>query len=374
MLTYDAVLSVQERVYGGSSAITEAADEVVAKTKLTPAIIIQKAQRIVESLIQLMAKAVQSFGTFLRELIQEGRKEISSVAKKLDKAKDITGMQIRGYTFGGLNNQVVAKYKSADLDKFFAAMKIPKIESMDDLHNLRTKMAPNKFSELLNSMDPAEKHSRLIEYMTGIKISGNDVQQMNQELMLRLWGSKDPIVLTANKEFTLGGAFETLVSPPLARSVLMSYRSLSKKLYSVKKLLPFMTKKRTAVGRAESVARNTENALAHSKTYADRYKLTKDQKENMDSDLSIEVTFIRYYIVYLKNLSRDMNEINKALITTVTAQHRQAKFIIRKAITYKTLDKVVDKQINKAKKADEADPMNARAREYTETNREGKGE
>ena len=373
MLTYDAVLCIQERLYDNSSALTEAAGEVVTKAKLTPATILEKARKIVESLIQILAKAVQSFGTFLRNLIDEGKKEVGEVAKKIDKAKDITGMQIRGYPFSGLTKQVAAKYKGASLDKFFEAMKIPRIETMDDLHALTTNGSLSDSSKLMQSMNPAETRSRLIEYMTGIRIDGTDPNKMNDELMLRLWGSRDPIVLTANKEFTLGESLQTLVSPPLAKSVLLSYRAISKKLYSVKKLLPFITKRRTAVGKAERVERNTERALAHSDEYAKKYKLTQDQATNMDTDLQNEVNFMRTYIVYLKNLSRDMNRLNKALLTTVSAQHRQARFIVRKAITYKTVEQATDKHIKKAKKADEADPMNARAREYTKTN-DRKGE
>ena len=363
MLSYDAVLCTQERLYSGE-VLTEAANDVV-KPKLTPGTIIQKAQQIVETLIQLMGKAVQQFGTFLRSLIDEGRKEVGAVAKKLDKAKDITGMQIMGYTFGGLNKQVVAKYKSANLDKFLEAMRIPKIETMDDLHLFMKN--PSEVLTFVKESEMATTRSKLIEYMTGIKIDGNDPKAIKDELMLKLWGSKDPIVLTANKEFTLGGAFQDLVSPPLAKSVLMSYKSISKKLYSVKKLLPFMAKRGTAVGKAGQVERRTEQGLAHSDEYVKKYKLTKEQAENMDKDLQKEIEFVRYYIVFLKSLSRDMNEINRCLITTVAAQHRQAKFIIRKAITFKTVDKVSEKQIKKNRKADEADRMNARAREYTET-------
>lgn len=363
MLSYDAVLCTQERLYSGE-LLTEAANDVV-KQKLTPATIIEKAQRIVESLLQLMGKAVQQFGTFLRTLIDEGRKEVGAVAKKLDKAKDITGMQVMGYTFGGLNNQVAAKYKSANLDKFLEAMRIPKIETMDDLH--RFMKNPSDVLTFVKESEMAATRSKLIEYMTGIKIGGNDPKAMTDELMLRLWGSKDPIVLTANKEFTLGGAFQDLVSPPLAKSVLMSYKSISKKLYSVKKLLPFMAKGGTAVGKAAKVERRTEQGLAHSDEYVKKYKLTKEQAENMDKDLQKEIEFVRYYIVFLKSLSRDINEINRCLITTVAAQHRQSKFIIRKAITFKTVDKVSEKQIKKNRKVDEADRMNARAREYTET-------
>lgn len=362
MLTYDAVLCIQERLYDNGSVLAEASGEVVTKAKLTPATILEKARQIVESLIQILVKAVQSFGTFLRNLIDDGQKHLGEAIKnKVDKNFPIDGLKIRGYTFGGLNHQMVARYKSANVDRFLEEMRIPRIESMNDLEDLAfyktdgMHASMNRAAAIAKDKDSAKfiqddwrtvTVRDLIKYMTGINVIESDPDKCKEELMIRLWGSKDPIFLEGGKDFTLGDCFKVLAAPPLAKSVLKNYQMISKRLYSVKKLLPFITKRKTMVGKAQKVERQAELTYMHNATIHKKTGASKEEAKSMDYGDAMMYNNIRVYVVFMKNLARDMNVLNKALLNTVAAQHRQAVHIIQKVVLIATKDVVLNKDID----------------------------
>ena len=379
MLTYDAVLRTQDRLLNPENyPITETTaaeyffhpellleDIQMPEFKIPePIIQLTKAMRsVVEKLIGLVGKAFNAFGIFLKEMLAESREVAGNASKTIDKFINIKGMKIRGYPFSGLNNQVSTSYKRINLDEFLKKLGIPKIETWEDVQKYREQNQTN-MNDQFATMTDSKLFARIIDYMIGMKIAEAPVDQMYNEMMFKLWGSKDPIILEAEKDFTVGGELKKLVSPPLAKSILLSYKHLQKKLYNTRRLIPNLTKPGTLAHASSKVLSTVEKNVAKSDRYAKSFGLSNEDSEKMKNDLKWEAAFMRYYVSTLRLIASNMNRLNKALITTVKAQNQQSKFIIRKAMTYETNEHKVAKDTKKSEQKFNADKMNAYTSEH----------
>ena len=376
MLTYDAVLRTQDRILNPNEYPIEESvyfDSILHEDIVLPPLIIPEPikklaaamKNLLDKLVALVGKAFSSFGNFLRAMVSESRGVIGDAAKVTDKVVVITGMRIQGYRFSGLNNQVAASYKRLSLDDFLKQLNCPKIDTWQDVQKYREKVSNSNKTDF-TVMPDNEQFAKLVKVTIGMNLEVNgSVDNMYNDMMLQLWGSKDPMILEAEKDFTFGGELKKLASPPLARSILMNYKKLQKKLDGTRKLLPFLTKPGTAVDTATKVQGKIERNLSKSDKYSQNFGLSREDTEKMKADLRWEASFMRYYVQTLKALSSNMNRLNKGLITTVKAQNQQAKFIIRKALTYKTVGSKVAKDTKRSEKAFKEDEMNA----YTSTHR-----
>ena len=369
MLTYDAVLALQDRLLNGSSDILqEDTKAVVEKKESTFTKVLNAARNLVEKLIAGAVKAVQAFGNFLRGLIGESREVLGNIAKKIDKKKDVSGMQIKGYPFSGLNNAVQVKYKKFNVDDLFRFLDMPVINSWEDLQRYREKQDSSNTS--YPNLPAEEKFAKIVEFMTGIKIKAEgNPGQMQDALMRQLWGSENAIVLTGGKDFTVGGEMEKLVNPPIARSIMLSYKQIHKKLMTTKKLLPFMTKGSTVAGKAEKVQRTVERAQLHSDEYVKKHNMSQSEAESMENDLRWEAAFIKYYVSMIRDIATYMNQINRGLITTVKAQNNQCRFILKMAMSYKTPEQRAQKAMDKEQAEEDADPMNKYAESHKQADK-----
>lgn len=376
MLTYDAVLRTQDRILNPNEYPIEESvyfDSILHEDIVLPPLVIPEPikklaaaiKNLLDELVALVGKAFSSFGNFLRAMVSESRGVIGDAAKVTDKIVVITGMRVQGYRFSGLNNQVAASYKRLSLDDFLKQLNCPKIDTWQDVQKYREKVSnSNKID--FTVMPENEQFAKLVKVTIGMNLEVNgSVDTMYNDMMLQLWGSKDPMILEAEKDFTFGGELKKLASPPLARSILMNYKKLQKKLDGTRKLLPFLTKPGTAVDTATKVQGKIERNLSKSDKYSQNFGLSREETEKMKADLRWEASFMRYYVQTLKALSSNMNRLNKGLITTVKAQNQQAKFIIRKALTYKTVGSKIAKDTKRSEKAFKEDEMNA----YTSTHR-----
>lgn len=376
MLTYDAVLRTQDRILNPNDyPIEESAyfNSILHEDIVLPPLVIPEPikklaaamKNLLDKLVALVGKAFSSFGNFLRAMVSESRGVIGDAAKVTDKVVVITGMKVQGYRFSGLNNQVTASYKRLSLDDFLKQLNCPKIDTWQDVQKYREQVSnSNKID--FTVLPENEQFAKLVKVTIGMNLEVNgSVDNMYNDMMLQLWGSRDPMVLEAEKDFTFGGELKKLASPPLARSILMNYKKLQKKLDGTRKLLPFLTKPGTAVDTATKVQGKIERNLSKSDKYSQSFGLSREDTEKMKADLRWEASFMRYYVQTLKALSSNMNRLNKGLITTVKAQNQQAKFIIRKALTYKTVGSRVAKDAKRSEKAFKEDEMNA----YTSTHR-----
>lgn len=376
MLTYDAVLRTQDRILNPNEYPIEESvyfDSILHEDIVLPPLVIPEPikklaaaiKNLLDKLVALVGKAFSSFGNFLRAMVSESRGVIGDAAKVTDKVVVITGMRVQGYRFSGLNNQVAASYKRLSLDDFLKQLNCPKIDTWQDVQKYREKVSnSNKID--FTVMPENEQFAKLVKVTIGMNLEVNgSVDTMYNDMMLQLWGSKDPMILEAEKDFTFGGELKKLASPPLARSILMNYKKLQKKLDGTRKLLPFLTKPGTVVDTATKVQGKIERNLSKSDKYSQNFGLSREETEKMKADLRWEASFMRYYVQTLKALSSNMNRLNKGLITTVKAQNQQAKFIIRKALTYKTVGSKIAKDTKRSEKAFKEDEMNA----YTSTHR-----
>ena len=376
MLTYDAVLRTQDRILNPNEYPIEESvyfDSILHEDIVLPPLVIPEPikklaaamKNLLDKLVALVGKAFSSFGNFLRAMVSESRGVIGDVAKVTDKVVVITGMRVQGYRFSGLNNQVAASYKRLSLDDFLKQLNCPKIDTWQDVQKYREKVSNSNKTDF-TVMPENEQFAKLVKVTIGMNLEANgSVDNMYNDMMLQLWGSKDPMILEAEKDFTFGGELKKLASPPLARSILMNYKKLQKKLDGSRKLLPFLTKPGTAVDTATKVQGKIERNLSKSDKYSQSFGLSREDTEKMKADLRWEASFMRYYVQTLKALSSNMNRLNKGLITTVKAQNQQAKFIIRKALTYKTIGSKVAKDTKRSEKAFKGDEMNA----YTSAHR-----
>lgn len=376
MLTYDAVLRTQDRILNPNDYPIEESvyfNNILHEDIVLPPLVIPEPikklaaamKNLLDKLVALVGKAFSSFGNFLRAMVSESRGVIGDVAKVTDKVVVITGMKVQGYRFSGLNNQVTASYKRLSLDDFLKQLNCPKIDTWQDVQKYREQVSnSNKID--FTVLPENEQFAKLVKVTIGMNLEVNgSVDNMYNDMMLQLWGSRDPMVLEAEKDFTFGGELKKLASPPLARSILMNYKKLQKKLDGTRKLLPFLTKPGTAVDTATKVQGKIERNLSKSDKYSQSFGLSREDTEKMKADLRWEASFMRYYVQTLKALSSNMNRLNKGLITTVKAQNQQSKFIIRKALTYKTVGSRVAKDTKRSEKAFKEDEMNA----YTSTHR-----
>lgn len=359
MLTYDAVLRTQERLSENASTINEA--ETAVKSKSAGDMIKTGFVKVV----QFIRTAMIQLGQALLTMIDQGKKIVAQLAKLGTKNIRLDGMTIMGYPFSGLNNRFVAKYKNAKLDIVLKQLGIPVFNTLDDV---RSWIDSNKKGETFDFMkeEEPERFKRVCNLMTGITPNGNNIKEIQNDLMLTLWGSAKGIILTGEKDFTMSDTIERLVNPPIARSLIFMYSELHKKLDGYRANI--LDKKNNKVRQANKLAREAETRYAHSDEMARRVGLNKEEQERMEHDLGSEYIVITNYAKVLSNLAKAIHTVNQCIIGAVKAQNHQCRFIIRKAIRYKTPEEKAKKDAEKAAN----DPMHQRdekAKQYKTSER-----